>query len=132
MKRLRSRKNLCTKNFTYTKKFCVYKIAAVDLSKIYLVKNAKNTCKPNNGDLNRDWMNYYKSKILPSTKDSALNSFCTILDRVFSGPYFPVFDLNTESYSIKLRTQLEYGKIKIPYLDTFHAVHHSAEFAAKC
>ena len=35
-------------------KFYVHEIAAVGLSKIY---NAKETCKPNNRDLNRDWIN---------------------------------------------------------------------------
>ena len=35
-------------------KFYVHEIAAVDLSKIYFLKNAKKTCKPNNRDLNRD------------------------------------------------------------------------------
>ena len=40
----------------YTK-FCEHKIAAVDLSKNYFLKNAKKTCKPNNRDLNRDWIN---------------------------------------------------------------------------
>ena len=52
-----SRKNLCTKKITYTKKFYVHEIAAVNLSKIYFLKNAKKTCKPNNCDLNRDWIN---------------------------------------------------------------------------
>ena len=45
--------------------------------------------------------------------------------RSFSGPYFPVFGLNTERYFVSLRIQSEYGKIrtkKTPYLDTFHAV----------
>ena len=42
------------KNLTYTKKFYVHEIAAVDLSEIYFMKNAKKTCKPNNRDLNRD------------------------------------------------------------------------------
>ena len=37
------------------KKNFVYEINAVDLSKIYFLKNAKKTCKPNNCDLNRDW-----------------------------------------------------------------------------
>ena len=46
---------MCTKNFTYTKKFYGHEIAAVDLLKIYFLKNAKKTCKPNNRDLNRDW-----------------------------------------------------------------------------
>ena len=44
---------------------------------------------------------------------------------VFSGPYFPVFGLNTERYSVSLRIQSECGKIgpeKTSYLDTFHAV----------
>ena len=50
------RKNLCSKKFTYTKKNYVHEIIAVNLSKIYFLKNAKNTCKPNNHDLNRDWI----------------------------------------------------------------------------
>ena len=44
---------------------------------------------------------------------------------VFSGPYFPVFGLNTEIYSVNLRIQSEYPKIRIrknSYLDTFHSV----------
>ena len=28
-----------------------------NLSKIYFLKNAKKICKPNNRDLNRDWIN---------------------------------------------------------------------------
>ena len=35
-------------------KFYVHEIAAVNLSKLYFLKNAKKTCKPNNGNLNRD------------------------------------------------------------------------------
>ena len=35
-------------------KFYVHEITAVNLSKIYFLKNAKKTCKPNNRDLNRD------------------------------------------------------------------------------
>ena len=37
-------------------KFYVQEIAAVDLSKIYFLKNTKKTCKPNNRDLNPDWI----------------------------------------------------------------------------
>ena len=37
---------------------------------------------------------------------------------VFSGPYFPVFGLNTETYS----KWGKYGPEKFSYLDTFHAV----------
>ena len=36
-------------------KFYLHEIAAVNLSKIYLLKNTKKTCKRNNRDLNRDW-----------------------------------------------------------------------------
>ena len=35
-------------------KFYVREIVAVNLSKNYLLKNAKKTCKQNNHDLNRD------------------------------------------------------------------------------
>ena len=45
------------KNVTGTKMFHVHEIAAVNLSKIYFLKNAKKTCKSNNHDLNRDWIN---------------------------------------------------------------------------
>ena len=33
----------------------IYEIAAVNITKIYFLKNAKKTCKPNNRDLNCDW-----------------------------------------------------------------------------
>ena len=36
------------------KKTYVDEIAAVNLSKMYFLKNAKKKCKPNNRDLNRD------------------------------------------------------------------------------
>ena len=48
-------KNLCTKNFTYTKQFYIQEIATLHLSKIYFLKNTKKTCKSNNRDLNHDW-----------------------------------------------------------------------------
>ena len=44
---------------------------------------------------------------------------------VFSGPYFPVFGFNTKIYSVNLRIQSKYTKIRIrknSYLDTFDAV----------
>ena len=55
-KNWKSRKKLFTKNFTYPKKIYVHEIATVNLSKIYFLKNAKKTCKPNKRDLNRDWI----------------------------------------------------------------------------
>ena len=45
--------------------------------------------------------------------------------RSFSGLYFPVFGLNTERYSVSLRIQPEFWKIrttKTPNIDIFHAV----------
>ena len=42
------------KNFMYTKKFYVHENTAIDLSKIYFLKNAKKTCKLKNRDLNHN------------------------------------------------------------------------------
>ena len=42
-------------------KVYVHGITAGNLSKIYFLKNAKKTCKPNNRDLNRDWMIHWYS-----------------------------------------------------------------------
>ena len=42
-----------------------------------------------------------------------------------SGPYFPVFGLNTKRYSVSLRIQSECGKIRTritPNTDAFHAM----------
>ena len=44
---------------------------------------------------------------------------------VFSGPYFPVFGLNTEIYgvnSVSSRNTRKFGPENTPYLDAFHAV----------
>ena len=49
------------------KKFCGNLIAAVILSKIYFLKNAKKICKPNNRDLNRDWKNSSPCQFLQSS-----------------------------------------------------------------
>ena len=38
----------------YKKIFYVHEIAAMDLSKIYFLKNTQKTSKPNNHDLNCD------------------------------------------------------------------------------
>ena len=48
--------------------------------------------------------------------------------RSFSGPYFPVLELNTEIYTVNLRIQSKCGKIqtrKTPYLHNFYAVKNS-------
>ena len=45
--------------------------------------------------------------------------------RIYSGPYFPAFELNTDRYSVSLRIQLKCGKIPTritPNTDIFYAV----------
>ena len=55
----------CVRKILRTRKiFYVHEIAAVDLSNIYFLKNAKKGYKPNNHDLIRDW----KSKSICSGK----------------------------------------------------------------
>ena len=49
-----SAKTCVRKNSRTRKKIYVNEIAAVNLSKIYFLKNAKKICKPSNRDLNRD------------------------------------------------------------------------------
>ena len=45
---------------------------------------------------------------------------------VFSGPYFPVFGLNTERYFVSLRIQSECGKIRTRKNSVFGHISHSA------
>ena len=48
--------------------------------------------------------------------------------RSYSGPYFPAFGLNTETYGVSLRIQAECGKMRTritPNTDTFCAAHIS-------
>ena len=59
MKRPQFPQKLVYGRFYGTKKFYVHVIVAVNLSKTNLLKNAKKTCKPNNRDLNRDWINEF-------------------------------------------------------------------------
>ena len=48
----------------------------------------------------------------PNLNIHTLREKCPNMERVFSGPYLPVFGLNTGKY----------GPDKAPYLDTFHTV----------
>ena len=59
-------------------KFYVHEIAAVDLSKIYFLKNAMKTCKPNNRDLNRDWIikPFDLLNTIPLTRTKTLVTTC--------------------------------------------------------
>ena len=50
--------------------------------------------------------------------------------RVISGPYFPVFGLNTEIYAVNLSIHSENRKFRTeitPHLDSFHGVINKAE-----
>ena len=52
----KSHKKICVQKILRTqKKFHIHEISAINLSKIYFLKNAKKTCKPNNHDFN-DWI----------------------------------------------------------------------------
>ena len=48
---------------------------------------------------------------------------------VFSGPYFPAFGLNTEIYSVNLRIQSEYRKIRTRKTSVFGHFSRSVEVA---
>ena len=61
------------------------------------------------------------------------NKHClkSVQTRSFSGPYFTVFGLNLEKYSVSLRIQSDAAKYrpeKTPFLDTFHAVKNLVVF----
>ena len=57
MTRLEIPRNLVT----YTKKFYVRENAAVNLSKVYSLKKAKKTCKPNNRDFKSQLNEIFRS-----------------------------------------------------------------------
>ena len=62
MKRLQIPQKLVYGKF-YVHEKILHEIAAVNLSKIYFLKKAKKSCKPNNRDLNRDWKNVVSYQI---------------------------------------------------------------------
>ena len=53
-----------------------------------------------------------QNRIMQSLKPTRVTAWKTSKYRVFSGPYFPAFGLNTEIYSVNLRIQSEYRKIR--------------------
>ena len=63
------------------------------------------------------FINYLHSKKIHCVKSVRIRSY--------SDPYFPVFGLNTERYSVSLRIQSEWEKTRTritPNTDTFYAV----------
>ena len=61
MKKLQIPQKLYEKFYAHEKIY-VHEIAAIDLLKVYFLKNAKKTCKPNNRDLNRYWIIHFLKK----------------------------------------------------------------------
>ena len=76
-------------------KFYVHEIAAINLRKIYFLKNTKKTCKPNNRGFNCDWKGYI-AVLHRSTSQNRL-IFDTLL------PNIEIFTLFTH-FSIFLAT----------------------------
>ena len=65
MKRLQIPPKLVYKKFNVFEKILRTRNCCRNLWKIYFLKNAKKTCKPNNRDLNHDWI---RNEILFSTR----------------------------------------------------------------
>ena len=53
-----------------------------------------------------------QSKMYPKISYFSLNCVKSVQIRSFFSPYFPVFELKTERYSVSLRIQSECGKIR--------------------
>ena len=63
--------------------------------------------------------------LTPADFDHGACSFITFKTRIFAGPYFPAFGLNTESYSVSLLFSSTAGKSAskiITNTDNFDAV----------
>ena len=62
---------------------------------------------------------------LPHSHITPVHCTKNVRIRSYSGPHFPAFGLNTESYSVSLRIHSECGKMTTritPNTDTFHAM----------
>ena len=72
-------------------------------------------------------VNYMFCSFFPFVLYRSANRHCvkSVRIRSYTGLHFPAFELNTERYSVSLRSQSKCGKTKtriIPYMDTFFAV----------
>ena len=66
-----------------------------------------------------------KYKLLFPTPQYRFHCVKSVLIPSYSGLHFPTFGLNTERYSVSLRIQSKYGKMRTrinPNTDTFHTV----------
>ena len=81
------------------------------------------------------WLLYYRELFMMNGFRKLLtfpnNAWKVSKYRVFSNPYFPAFALNTEIYSVNLRNQSEYRKIRtrnnsVKSVQTFHLVQYVA------
>ena len=71
------------------------------------------------------WQSYFDKSGVLNTILMDLHCVKSVLFRIFSGPHFPVFVLNTEIYRVNIRIQSKWGKIrtsKTLVMDTFHTV----------
>ena len=132
------RKNLCKKNFTHTNKFYVHEIAAVNLSKIYFLKNAKKTCKPNNRDLNRDWIKVILLDKIPDNvtiivlftvlRFKMFTNHCMVVKaKIKSWRYYAVYILYAHEY---IDIKKEYSFFKSTFF--FHKSHKNWVEADEC
>ena len=78
-------------------------------------------------------LNSFNSKSIDVFINTDSHSHCvkSVRIRIFAGPYFPVFGLNTETYGVSLPIQSECGKIrtrKTPNTDTFNVVSQATDY----
>ena len=86
MKRLQTPQELIYDKF-YVHEKILRRNAAVNLSKTYFLKNAKKTCKPNNHNLNQDWIKpiqFDESKLCKPKSNFSTSQIKNILSKVSS------------------------------------------------
>ena len=81
----------------------MHEIAAVDLSKIYFMKNAKKTCKPNNRDLTRDWISLTSFNDFNKTGSQ---KYTTETQSII----LKIYDINFPIYIIKIPSEFQLQK----------------------
>ena len=72
---------------------------------------------------------FFKNWIVPVIMNLLHTAWKVSKYGVFSGPYFPLFGLNTEIYGVNLRIQTEYRKIRTRKVSVFGNFSRSVKFA---
>ena len=99
MKRLQIPPKLVYKKFNVFEKILRTRNCCRNLWKIYFLKNAKKTCKPNNRDLNHDWI---RNEILFSTRFIRLALHSAPYSKIIRYSHFRyfkqflIFQINTD------------------------------------